>query len=76
MHEVYNTPLANLSPHRMSLFFILMALGHMVDVTRPAEPIKAEKYHSLARASLHEMAIPDEADLCLVQVLVGSFCIL
>lgn len=37
--------------HRLSLMFIVLAIGSLMDTHEPAYNIEAEKYHQLARAA-------------------------
>ncbi|KAH7884946.1 fungal-specific transcription factor domain-containing protein [Phlebopus sp. FC_14] len=69
VHHVYTTPLADLSFRRLSLLFIMMAIGLLVDLSQPRESPRAEIYHRLARASLCEMNLMDEPSLDLIQTL-------
>lgn len=37
--------------HRLSLMFIVLAIGSLMDTNEPAYNLEAEKYHQLARAA-------------------------
>ncbi|CCM03523.1 uncharacterized protein FIBRA_05657 [Fibroporia radiculosa] len=60
IHSVYTTPLSALMPHRLSLFFMILAIGNAVDLHPNYDPDAAERYHHLARAALCETAIIDD----------------
>lgn len=70
VHHVYTTPVENLSFRRLSLLFIMMAIGLLVDLEQRNESPRAEVFHRLARASLCEMNLMDEPSLDLLQTLV------
>lgn len=62
--------------HRLSLMFMVLAIGSLMDPAQAAYNIDAEKYHQLARASLFHHTIFDEPTINAVQALVsplGSF---
>lgn len=69
VHHVYTTPMSSLSFRRLSLLFIMMAIGLLVDLNQQNESPKAEVYHRLARASLCETNLMDEPSLDLLQTL-------
>lgn len=69
VHHVYTTPVEELSFRRLSLLFIMMAMGTLVDLNQRNDSPKAELYHRLARASLCEMNLMDEPSLDLLQTL-------
>lgn len=69
VHHVYTTPVKELSFRRLSLLFIMMAMGTLVDLNQQNDSPKAELYHHLARASLCEMNLMDEPSLDLLQTL-------
>jgi hypothetical protein len=61
---------ASLSFRRLSLLFIMMAIGLLADLNQQNESPRAEVFHRLARASLCEMNLMDEPSLDLLQTLV------
>jgi hypothetical protein len=56
--------------HRLSLMFMVLAIGSLVDTNVPAYSIEAEKYHQLARAALFQNGLFDEPTINAVQALV------
>lgn len=50
--------------------FMVLAIGSLMDIKRPAYNIEAEKYHQLARAALFQSPIFEEPTLHAVQALV------
>ncbi|KAH7926481.1 hypothetical protein BV22DRAFT_1128172 [Leucogyrophana mollusca] len=69
VHHVYTTPVEGLNFRRLSLLFIMMAIGLLVDLNQQKESPRAEAFHHLARASLCEMNLMDEPSLDLLQTL-------
>ncbi|KAF8133962.1 hypothetical protein EV363DRAFT_1161363 [Boletus edulis] len=69
VHHVYTTPVQDLCFRRLSLLFIMMSIGLLVDLNQQNEPPRADTYHRLARASLCEMNLMDEPNLDLIQTL-------
>ncbi|KAH7913978.1 fungal-specific transcription factor domain-containing protein, partial [Hygrophoropsis aurantiaca] len=69
VHHVYATPVESLNFRRLSLLFIMMSIGLLVDLNQQKESPRAEVYHRLARASLCEMNLMDEPSLDLLQTL-------
>ncbi|KAG6844556.1 hypothetical protein H0H87_005976 [Tephrocybe sp. NHM501043] len=57
--------------HRLSLLFMVLAIGSLVNTELPAYNLEAEKYHQLARAALFSNSIFDEPTLNAVQALVS-----
>lgn len=39
---------------------MIMAVGCLVDLQRPSDPLEAERYHHLARASLCEFSVMED----------------
>jgi hypothetical protein len=56
--------------HRLSLMFMVLAIGSLVDTKVPPYSIDAEKYHQLARAALFQNGLFDEPTINAVQALV------
>ena len=59
-----------LMSHQLALMFMILAIGSLMDIARPAYNIEAEKYHHLARAALFQSPIFEEPTLAAVQALV------
>ncbi|KAJ6485924.1 fungal-specific transcription factor domain-containing protein [Mycena sanguinolenta] len=55
--------------HRLSLMFIVLAIGSLMDTNEPAYNIEAEKYHQLARAALFLHSFFDQPTINAVQSL-------
>jgi hypothetical protein len=55
--------------HRLSLLFMVLAIGSLVDTRIPAYNLEAEKYHQLARAALFRNGLFDEPTNHVVQAL-------
>lgn len=56
--------------HRLSLLFMVLAIGTLMDTSLPAYNLEAEKYHQLAKAALFRHSLFDEPTLNAVQALV------
>lgn len=54
---------------RLSVMFMVLAIGSLMDTRLPSYNIEAEKYHQLARAALFQNNIFDEPTLGAVQAL-------
>lgn len=59
--------------HKLSLLFMVLAIGSLMNIDLPAYNIEAEKYHQLARAALFHTSIFDSPTLIAVQALVSVF---
>jgi hypothetical protein len=55
--------------HRLSVMFIVLAIGSLMDTRLPSYNVEAEKYHQLARATLFQNNVFDEPNLGIVQTL-------
>jgi hypothetical protein len=55
--------------HRLSVMFMVLAIGSLMDTRLPSYNIEAEKYHQLARAALFQNNVFDEPTLGAVQAL-------
>ncbi|KAJ7281861.1 fungal-specific transcription factor domain-containing protein [Mycena rebaudengoi] len=55
--------------HRLSLMFIVLAIGSLMDTSQPAYNLEAEKYHQLARAALFMHSFFDQPTINAVQSL-------
>ncbi|KAG5351607.1 hypothetical protein C0989_005615 [Termitomyces sp. Mn162] len=63
-HHCYTIPTPELSPRRLALLFMILAVGCLVDLThRPPDSPDAERYHQLARASLCEIPVMEETNV-------------
>ena len=56
--------------------FMVLAIGSLMDIKRPAYTIEAEKYHQLARAALFQSPIFEEPTINAVQVLVRALSLI
>ena len=71
VHSVYTTPTAQLLPHRLSLFLMVLAMGTAVDLEQPHRPQDAERYHQLARAALCETSVLHDPSIDTINALVS-----
>ncbi|PCH44398.1 hypothetical protein WOLCODRAFT_76356 [Wolfiporia cocos MD-104 SS10] len=55
--------------HQLALMFMVLSIGSLMDLARPAYNIEAEKYHQLARAALFQSPVFEEPTLAAVQAL-------
>ena len=55
--------------HRLSVMFMVLAIGSLMDTRLPSYNIEGEKYHQLARAALFQNNVFDEPTLGAVQAL-------
>uniref|UniRef100_A0A8H7XP52 Xylanolytic transcriptional activator regulatory domain-containing protein n=1 Tax=Psilocybe cubensis TaxID=181762 RepID=A0A8H7XP52_PSICU len=63
-YHCYSSPTENLSPRRLSLLLMILAVGCLVDIpNREPDHPDAEKYHQLARASLCEIPVMEETNV-------------
>ena len=62
--------LRHVSSHRLSVLFMVFALGTLMDIHRPLCSIEAEEYHTLARACLCVEPVYDNSSLQAVQSMV------
>jgi hypothetical protein len=60
VHHCYTTSLEELSPRRLALLFMLIAIGSLLDLNRPLNSTDSEKYHTLARAALCEISVLED----------------
>lgn len=58
--------------HRLSLMFMVLAIGSLMNTSMPAYNIDAEKYHQLARAALFHHSFFDNPTINAVQALVSQ----
>jgi hypothetical protein len=68
-----NLPEEPITFHRLSLLFMVLAIGSLMNSGMPAYNLDAEKYHQLARAALFHTSLFDEPTLNAVQALVSTF---
>lgn len=55
--------------HRLSVMFMVLAIGSLMDTRLPSYNIDAEKYHQLARATLFQNNVYDAPSVGVVQAL-------
>lgn len=67
------TPLSPISSGRLSVLFMVLAIGTLMDPNNEAYNIEAEKYHQIARAALFSTrpSVFDDPTLQSVQALVS-----
>lgn len=75
VHSIYESPQEGVLPHRLSLFFMILTIGAVVDVK--ADPLsdyrqRADKFHHLARAALCEVSVIDDPSFDCIDSLVRS----
>ncbi len=58
--------------HRLSVLFMILAIGSLMNTTLPAYSIDAEKYHQLSRAALFHDNFMDNPTLSAIQALVSD----
>ena len=61
--------------HQLALMFMVLAIGSLMDLARPAYNVDAEKYHQLARAALFQCPVFEEPTLSAVQALVSNILV-
>ncbi|RDB15834.1 putative transcriptional regulatory protein C1F7.11c [Hypsizygus marmoreus] len=59
----------SLLSHRLSLMFMVLAIGSLMNTSLPAYNLEAEKYHQLARAALFYNSLFEEPTINAVQAL-------
>ena len=59
-----------LTSHQLSVMFMVLAIGSLMNISLPSYSLEAEKYHQLARAALFHYPIFDEPTITAVQALV------
>jgi hypothetical protein len=70
LRHVYESPLEDLCNRRLALTFIIVAVGHVVDVAQPCNRIAADRFYQLARASLSEVSVLESVNTDAILVLV------
>jgi hypothetical protein len=60
-----------LMAHRLSLMFMVLAIGSLMNTSLPSYNLDAEKYHQLARAALFHDSFFDNPTINAVQALVS-----
>lgn len=58
--------------HRLSILFMVLAIGSLMNQALPAYNLEAEKYHQLARAALFHHSFFDNPTINAVQSLVSA----
>lgn len=61
--------------HKLSLMFMVLAIGSLVDMENQAYNIEAEKYHQLARASIFQSTLFEDPTISAIQTLASTRCI-
>ncbi|KAJ8522709.1 hypothetical protein ONZ45_g713 [Pleurotus djamor] len=74
LNEVYGSPEGSpsedsLRSHRLSLMFIVLAIGTLMDTSIQSYSLEAEKYNQLARAALFRHSLFDDPTITAVQAL-------
>lgn len=57
--------------HRLSVMFMVLAIGSLMNTNMPAYNVDAEVYHQLARAALFHHSFIDDPTITAVQALVS-----
>jgi len=68
-HHCYTSSILELSPRRLALMLMILAVGCLVDLKRVPNHPDSEKYHQLARASLCEIPVMDDPNIETITVL-------
>lgn len=63
-------PTDSSTAHCLSILFMILSIGSLMDTTQPAYNVDAEKYHQLAKAALFQTCFIEEPTLHAVQALV------
>ncbi|RXW14395.1 hypothetical protein EST38_g11457 [Candolleomyces aberdarensis] len=63
-------PIAWFSPHKLSVVFLIFALGALVDLTLEPYSKEAEDYYNTSRACLSLRSAFDSPEICTVQAIV------
>lgn len=58
--HVYNAKVEDIHPQRLSLLYMVLAIGSLVDMNQEPESADGERYHQLARAALCESQIMED----------------
>jgi len=66
--DAYQEPL---SAHNLAVFCMVIALGALVDLGKPAHSPEAMQYYHLGRAALAIDSVLDEQSISGIQALVG-----
>ncbi|KII86663.1 hypothetical protein PLICRDRAFT_163895 [Plicaturopsis crispa FD-325 SS-3] len=69
LRHVYTAPLESLSPQRLGLLFMILAIGSLVDLKQPPDSPDGERYHHLARACVCETPVMEDTNVDTVIVL-------
>jgi len=68
-HHCYTSSIPELSPRRLALMLMILAVGCLVDLERVPNHPDSEKYHRLARASLCEIPVMEDTNIETITVL-------
>ncbi|KAM6493617.1 hypothetical protein JOM56_009978 [Amanita muscaria] len=69
LHYCYTTPVESLSPRRLALLLMVLAIGSLVDLSKPLGNVYGEAYHHLARAAVCEIPLMEEPDFDVLHTL-------
>ena len=69
VHHCYDSSILELSPRRLALMLMILAVGCLVDLKRVPDHPDSEKYHRLARASLCEIPVMEDTNVETITVL-------
>ncbi|KAF9005439.1 hypothetical protein BDQ17DRAFT_1399143 [Cyathus striatus] len=70
LNYCYTTPIEDLSPRRLALLLMVLAIGSVVTLNRPADALHGEAYHHLARAAVCEIPLMEQPDFDELHALV------
>lgn len=70
LHHVYSTTIEELSPRRLALLLMNLAIGSVVSESEPIGSLSGEAYHHLSRAALCEIPLLDIPEFDLVHTIV------
>lgn len=68
-HHCYTSSIIDLSPRRLALISMILAVGCLVDLEHLPNHPDSEKYHCLARASLCEVPVMEDTNVETITVL-------
>ncbi|KAF7422349.1 hypothetical protein PC9H_010505 [Pleurotus ostreatus] len=69
LHHVYSTTIEELSPRRLALLLMNLAIGSVVSESEPIGSLSGEAYHHLSRAALCEIPLLDIPEFDLVHTI-------
>ena len=71
--EIYHSPLPELDLHRISLLYIIHALGHFLDSDRSMYAAEGWYSYDLARAALSIKPVLDQPSISSIQSMVSNY---